>query len=126
MKASNCRMRCSMASNCCMRCSNASFLSCLAHRSACISSIFRACSAQSRDVPSDGPPCERGLYEKHVPRTGVTFGPTCQTLPAYSGLLTACSYASFGAQRTVSAETLCVAAGSLNKLYVILSCTLST
>jgi hypothetical protein len=113
-------------SNCRMCCSKTSFLSRSARSITCIFAISRACSAQSWDVPSDGPPCERALYEKHVPRIGVTFGPTWRTLPAYSGLPTACSYTSFGAQRTMSTETLCVAAGSLDKSYVILSYTSST
>jgi hypothetical protein len=138
MKASNCLMRCSIASNCRMRCSmlsarslsartmpsNPSFLSLSARNMISIFAILWA--AQSWDVPSTGPPRVRALYEKQVPRTGVTFGPTYRTLPPYSGRPTACSYASPGAQRTVSDETESVAAGSVDKLYVIRSSTSST
>jgi hypothetical protein len=114
------------ASNPRMHCSKMSFLSRSAHSSARKSATSRACSTKAWDVPSDGAPCERDLYAKHVPQTGVTFGPTYRTLPAYSSLPIACSYASFGAQRTMSCETLCVAAGSVDKFCAILSCTSST
>jgi len=118
-------MEVSTASKCSMCYSKASFLSIWARSNVSIVAILPSCLEQPPDVHWDGLPYERAWYEKYVPRTGVTFGPTCRTLPAYSGLPNACSYVLFGAQHTMSSNTLWVAAGSLDNLCVILSCMLS-
>jgi hypothetical protein len=69
--------------------------------------------------------CDGVWYERMDPRTGQIFGPTCRTLPAYSGLLLSTwAYTLACLQRTVLCVMLDDSAESIGISITILSCML--